>query len=145
MLFSSFLLVSNCFLATLASACIVLGALTANRKPDTVTDASVATDVHKALDVELNLRTEVALYFIFSLDNFANGGCWSSVQSCTLMLRSTPALPRMELVAAAYAVDIRQGNLSSFILRQIYADYSYCHSLLLQIFCKGNKIILDVV
>ena len=99
MLFSSFLLVSNCFLATLASACIVLGALTANRKPDTVTDASVATDVHKALDVELNLRTEVASHFIFSLDNFANGGCLVVCPVLYLDVTVNSGLARMELAA----------------------------------------------
>lgn len=55
LLFCSFLLVCNCFLAALAGAGIVLGALSAHRKTQTVTYAAVAADVHESLDVQLYL------------------------------------------------------------------------------------------
>lgn len=45
------LLVCNGLLLTLTCTGIVLGALSANREADTMADASVATDIHKALDV----------------------------------------------------------------------------------------------
>ena len=77
LLFCSFLLVSNCFLATLASASVVLSALTANGKTVTVTDATVATDVHEALDVKLDLAAEVTFHFVIAADYFADFSCLS--------------------------------------------------------------------
>ena len=40
-----------------------------------MTDAAIATDIHETLDVELDLRTEVALNLIFCLDHLTNGCC----------------------------------------------------------------------
>ena len=54
LLFSSFLLVSNSLLATLARTCIILSALAAYGESVTVTYTAVATDVHQTLDVELD-------------------------------------------------------------------------------------------
>ena len=75
MLFSSFLLVSNSFLAALAGAGIVLGALTAHGETIAVTDAAIATDVHQSLDVHLDLATQVTLYLIFVTDDLTNSCC----------------------------------------------------------------------
>ena len=75
MLFSSFLLVSNSFLAALAGAGVVLGALTTNRETVAVTDAAIATDVHQSLDVHLHLAAQVTFHFVFVTDDFTNGCC----------------------------------------------------------------------
>ena len=64
LLFSSFLLVSNGFLAALAGAGVVLGALAAYGQAIAVTDTTVATDVHQTLDVELDLAAQITLYFV---------------------------------------------------------------------------------
>ena len=55
LLFSCLLLVCNGLLAALTRAGVVLGALTTKRKTNTVTDTTVAADVHEALDVQLYL------------------------------------------------------------------------------------------
>ena len=75
MLFSSFLLVSNSFLATLARAGVVLGALTAHGETIAVTNAAIATDVHQSLDVHLHLATEVTFHFVFVTDYLTHCGC----------------------------------------------------------------------
>ena len=74
LLFSCLLLVCNGLLATLASASVVLSALTTKRKTNTVTDATVAADIHEALDVQLYLRTEVTFDLEFCTDDFTDFG-----------------------------------------------------------------------
>ena len=59
-----------CLLYTSARTGIVLRALTADRKTDTVADAAVATDVHQSLDVQLNGRAELA----FDLESLLGDG-----------------------------------------------------------------------
>jgi hypothetical protein len=140
LLFSSFLLVSDCFLATLTCAGIILCALAAHGQADTVTYATVATYVHEALDVELNLSAEVTLYLEIALYNLTNSCCLlvCPVFNFDVAVNSR-ALKNCVGCATADTVDVGQRNLSSLILRQIYADNSYCHIAWLQIFCKGNK------
>ena len=75
MLFSSFLLVSNSFLATFAGASVVLGALTTHGETIAVTDATIATDVHQSLDVHLDLAAQVTFHFVFVTDDFTHCGC----------------------------------------------------------------------
>ncbi len=77
LLFCSFLLVCDCFLATLASAGIVLGALSTHGQADTVTNATVASNIHQSLDVKLDFAAEVSLYFVIAADYFADSCCLS--------------------------------------------------------------------
>ena len=72
-LLGSFLLVSDCFLLTLASAGVVLGALSAEGETKTVTDTTVATDIHQSLDVHLHLGAECAFHFVLIVDDVAEG------------------------------------------------------------------------
>ena len=62
------LLVGNSLLLSLAGTCVVLGALAANRKSETMTDSTVATDIHKALDVHLDGRTEFTFDLVLFID-----------------------------------------------------------------------------
>ena len=41
----------------------------------TMTDATIATNIHQSLDIQLDLRTEITFYFEFSADNFTDFGC----------------------------------------------------------------------
>ena len=75
MLFSSFLLVSNSFLASLAGTCVVLGALTTHGETVAVTDATIATDVHQSLDVHLHLAAQVTFYLVFVTDHLTHSCC----------------------------------------------------------------------
>ena len=59
------LLVRNGLLASLAGAGVVLGALAANRKSETMTDSAIATDIHKTFDVHLDGRTELTFNLVF--------------------------------------------------------------------------------
>ena len=56
-----FLLVSDCFLLTLASTGIVFGALTTEGQTETVADTAIAADIHQSLDVHLDFGAEGAL------------------------------------------------------------------------------------
>ena len=76
-LFSSFFLVSDCLLASLACAGIVLCALSTHWKTVTVTDATIATDIHQTLDVQLNLTAEITFYFVACSDSLTHGCCLS--------------------------------------------------------------------
>ena len=46
-----------------------------------MTDATIATDIHQALDVHLNLRTEITFNFVLSTDNLTDS---SSLIICPL-------------------------------------------------------------
>ena len=37
-----------------------------------MTDTTIATNIHEALDVQLDLRTEITFYLEFSADNFTD-------------------------------------------------------------------------
>src|SRR5574344_1956491 len=71
-LFSSFLLVSNCFLSSLAGTSIVLRALSSYRQTVTVTYPSVTSDIHEPLYVRLNLASQVSLDLIVIADVLTN-------------------------------------------------------------------------
>ena len=73
LLLGSFLFVSDCFLLTLTSTGVVLGALTTQRKTETVTDAAIAANVHQSFDVHLNFGTEGTFDFVLIVDDGAEG------------------------------------------------------------------------
>ena len=74
-LLRSLLLVSNSLLLSLTGTSIILGALTTNRKTITMTDSTIATNIHQSLDVQLDLATEITFYLEFSADDFTDLGC----------------------------------------------------------------------
>ena len=74
-LLSSFLLVSNSLFLTLTGTSVILCALTANRKTITMSDTTIAANIHQALNAHLNLRTEITFYFESSADNFTDFSC----------------------------------------------------------------------
>src|SRR5574344_57609 len=67
-LLGSLLLVGNCLLASLAGTCVVLGALSAYRESETMTDSAIAADIHKTLDVHLDGRTELAFNLVLRIN-----------------------------------------------------------------------------
>ena len=40
-----------------------------------MTYATIATNIHQSLDVQLDLTTKITFYFEFSTDNFTDFGC----------------------------------------------------------------------
>src|SRR5574344_780453 len=62
------LLVGNYLLASLAGTCVVLGALSACRESETMTDSAIAADIHKTLDVHLDGRTELAFNLVLRIN-----------------------------------------------------------------------------
>ena len=39
-----------------------------------MTDATIATNIHQSLDIQLDLTAEITFYFEFSADNFTDFG-----------------------------------------------------------------------
>lgn len=129
-LLSSLLLVSNGLSSTLASASIVLCALSSKRKSKTMSDTTVATDVHKALDVELGLTTEISLYLISVGNLLSDAGSLlvSPVLDLNVAINAS-SIEDASSTATPYTVYIGQGYLTSLVLWQIDAYNSYCHTL----------------
>ncbi len=130
LLFSSFFLICNGFLFTLTRTSVVLGALASHGQTDTMTDTPVATDVHQTFDVQLYFGTKVTLHLILGTDDFT--------YFCRLVVG--PIFYFDVFVNAGFTqngisrattdtIDIGQGDFSSFILRQVYTNNSYCHIL----------------
>src|SRR5579872_2079456 len=67
-----FLLSGNRFGRPLARARIGVRALTTHRQPAAVTQATIATEVHQALDVDAYLATKIALDHVVAIDHFAD-------------------------------------------------------------------------
>ena len=132
LLFSSFFLVSDSLLTALARTCIVLGALTAYRQADTVANATIATDIHQALDVQLNLGTEVSLYLVFSTDDFTDlsGLVIGPILYFKISVNSG-LIQNLSRTTTAYTIDIGQSDFASLVLRQIDTNNSYCHIFVL--------------
>ena len=57
-LLGGLLLVSDSLFTALAGTCVVLRALSADGQTGTMTDTSVATDIHQTLDVHLNFTAK---------------------------------------------------------------------------------------
>ena len=116
-LLSCFFLVSYGFLASLAGAGIVLRALSANGKPQTVTNPTVATDVHQTLDVQLNRRTQLSFDFVtFAGNDVTDGG--NILIAPILHLEVVTDLCFLKDRASGTSsntVDIGQAYLASFI------------------------------
>ena len=84
LLFSSFLLISNCFLAALACAGVVLCALSADGEAIAVTDAAIAADIHQTLDVELDLAAQITFDLVVGRDE----GMKDTLQKCSSFTRN---------------------------------------------------------
>ena len=133
-LFSSFLFVSNCFLLTLACTGVVLCALSAHGKADTVTDTTVAANVHKALDVELNLAAEVTLYLVVSTNHFTHLCCLSigpvfhfdiDIDACFLKDCLCCAASDTKNIVKAISPLLFCGKSTPTILTAIILNYDY--------------------
>jgi hypothetical protein len=148
-LFSGFLLVRHSLALAFASAAVVLGPLSAQGQSRAVPDASIATDIHQSLDVQLNLRAE----FTFDFEAVSNN---------STDLRELVVVPVLNLgiefdtrffqdvtcPAPADAVDVGESNLTPLVPREVYACYSR-HTvvkwgLALSLFKLGVLLVDDV-
>src|SRR5205085_2194696 len=68
----SFLLPSDGFRWTLASARIGVGALPADRKAATVTQPAVAPEVHESFDIHRHFAPQITLDHIITVDHLTN-------------------------------------------------------------------------
>ncbi|EJX04439.1 hypothetical protein EVA_07453 [gut metagenome] len=132
LLFSSFLLVSNSLLATLARASIVLRALTTNRETMTVTYTTIATDIHQTLDVQLNLRTKVTFNLEFSTNDLTDLSCLvvSPILHFDISVNAS-LIQDFSRATTTYTINVGQGDLTTFVLREVNTNNSYCHILVL--------------
>src|SRR5512145_371198 len=71
-LFGSLLFISNSFPASFTGTGIIFCTLTPYRQTETVSDTTVATNVHQALNVQLNIRTKFAFHLVVLIDHFSD-------------------------------------------------------------------------
>ena len=117
-LLGCFLLVGNGLLLTLAGTGVVLGALTTDREAGTVADTTVAADIHEALDVHLDRRTEFTLDLVLAVDEGTDSGDLFVVPFSHFDSRVDAALVQDSLgTAAANTVDIGKTYNSVFVVR----------------------------
>ena len=116
-LLSCLLLVSNGLLLALSRTSVVLGALPAHRKSDTMADAPVAADIHETLDVHLHGRTKLALDLAIFGDHVTDGSDLFIVPVPDFDVVIDPAfVENSSRQVAADSIDIGQTYLSMFVV-----------------------------
>src|SRR5690554_1924420 len=121
------LLAGNGAARTLAGTCVRLGALTANGQAATVTQAAVATDIHEALDVQLDLAPQVTLDLVLLLHHATEAGDLGFRQVLDPGVRADLGLDQNLLgTGESDAVDVRQGVLNALVAWKIHSGYT-CH------------------
>ena len=93
-----------------------------------MTDSSVATDVHEALDVKLDFRAEVTFNLVTGTDDLTDLG--SLVVSPVLhfdIFVNAGFVQDFCRATTTYTVDVGQGDLTTLVLREVYTNNSYCH------------------
>ena len=117
-LLGCFLLVGNGLLLTLTGTCVVLGALATHRKTCTMADATVATDIHEALDVHLDGRAELTLDLVLVVDEVTDSGDLIVVPFTHFDSRVDAALVQDGPgAAAAVAEALGEAYISVFVVR----------------------------
>jgi hypothetical protein len=103
---------------------VVLGALTTNGQTFTVTQTTVATDVHEPFDVELHFEQHTLDLILGAITlNFAG---FLSVQF-TFLFRSTPAFERIFLGRVRPMPKmLRQRDFAAFVVWDVYLQYEPC-------------------
>ena len=132
LLFSSFILVCNGLLTTLTCTSIVLCALTTDGQAITVTYTTIATDVHEALDVQLDFRAKVTFYLKLGTDDFTNLGCLVVSPVLHFDISVNAGLVQDFCRATTtYTINVGQGDLTTLVLREVYTNNSYCQIVVL--------------
>ena len=94
---------------------IVLGALATKGQTKTVANASLTSDVHEAFDVHLDFGTKLTFH-TDARDDLADFGDFVVAPILDALVFSDSSLrENVRGTGASYAVDISQGNHSSFV------------------------------
>ena len=93
-----------------------------------MTDATVATDVHQTLDVELYFCAEVTLDFVLGTDDLTDLTCLlvGPVFYFNVFV-NTGFCQNLTGAAASNTKDVGQRNFTSLVLWEVYTNNSYCH------------------
>ena len=93
-----------------------------------MTHTTIATYIHKALDVELDFRAKITLNFEIFTDNLADGTCLVIGPVLNLdVFINAGLVQNLSRATTTYTKDVGQGDLSSLVLRKVYTNNSYCH------------------
>src|SRR5690606_34749458 len=125
--FSCLLLVGDGFTLSFARTGIVLRCLTTHRKTLAMTQTTIASNIHKTLDAELNLRFQHTHDPVFLSNDSPNGVGFVVAPVFNLFIPAYVGLVEDVLGRAAPdAKNIREANLAPFIVRNIYTSDT-CH------------------
>ncbi len=93
--------------------------------------STIAADIHQTLNIQLNFRTEISLNFVLRTNHGTNITC---LFVCPILhfnvFVNTGLSKDLCRATATYTINISQSDLTSFILRQINTNNSYCHILI---------------
>jgi len=90
-------------------------------------ESPVTSDVHQTLDVQLDFLSKISFYPALILDYFPNlSGLFLGQFANPLHLVDARLLQDLLGTAPPDAVDIRQPDLYSFLVRYVHPGYS-CH------------------
>src|SRR5690606_31156785 len=124
-LFSRFLFVGNCLTLTLPCSGVVLGVLTTYRKPFSVSQTSVTSDIHQTLDVQLDLRLQHAFGLELFGDDVTDGGRFFIIPlSCFFVYRDTGLAQDRLCGASSYSEDIGKSDFTALIVWYVYTRNS---------------------
>jgi len=126
-----FLLVRHRLPLALSSTGVVFGALTAKGQAVTVTDASLAPDVHQAFDVLRDLGTQLAFHFKACGNGGTDGAHFVVRPSFHLfVLVNTCLRQHLCSAAASNAVDVGQCNYSALVAGDVDTSNT-CHVIVI--------------
>src|SRR5690606_951881 len=129
-LLADLLLAGDGLLGTLAGAGVGVGALTPDRQAATVAQALVAADLHLALDVLVDLTTEVALDLVALFDHRSELGHLGVGQVPDAGGRVDPGgVADLLGRGATDAVDVGEGDDEALLPRDVDAGDA-CHGFL---------------
>ena len=118
-----FLLTNDGSAWTLACARVGVRALSATRQAATMSQASVATDVHEALDIGNDFTTQITLDLVIGLELFAQRVDVVGSEVITVLGPiNARRIKDFESCSPADPVNICQCNIEPFISRQIYTN-----------------------
>src|SRR5690554_1828148 len=119
-LFGCFLLVSNSLSSSFSGSSVVLGLLPPNRKPLSVPQTPIATNVHQPFDVQLNLRLQNTLSPKLFCYNIPDGGRLIVIPLTSLFVKGNSRLGQnCPGRTPSYTKNIGQADLSAFIVRNV--------------------------
>jgi hypothetical protein len=118
-----FLLAGNCLALALSRASVCPGALTAHGQTSAMADASVASDIHQALDIHLHFAPQGAFHFVVGSDDAANPCHFIICQVANLLIEvDTSPRENVSCSCVTNTKNVCKANFCALFLGKIYTS-----------------------